>query len=116
MTFVLNRLSGRFGRHVDAGAVAVELPAVIDAAQPALFVAAEEHRRAAMRTVRGDEADDAVRIAKRDQVFAEQAHARGRTVAFGHFFREQRREPVAAEQVAHRRAGSDSGEAFVIGL
>jgi len=65
----------RFGGHVDAGAVLVELPTVIDAAQPALFVAAEKHRRAAVRAERIDQTHVTVAIAKCDEVFAEQTHA-----------------------------------------
>ena len=104
----------RFRRHVDAVAVLVEFPAVVDAAQSALFVAAEEQRGAAMRTKRIDDADVAVRIAKRYQIFAQQTHAHRRAVGFGQLFGKQRREPVAAEQVPHRRARTDTGEAFVI--
>jgi hypothetical protein len=44
---------------------------VIHAAQPALFVAAEGHRRAAMRTERIADPDVAVRIAERHEIFAE---------------------------------------------
>src|ERR1700722_11157707 len=47
----------RLRRHVDAGAVAIELPAVVNAPQAALFVAAEEHRRAAMRAKCIEQAD-----------------------------------------------------------
>ena len=104
----------RLRRHVDAGAVAIELPAVIDAAQSAFFVAAEEHRRAPVRAEGIDQADLALRVAKRDQVLAEQLDAHGRAVGLRHFLDQQRRDPVAPEQVAHRRAGPDAGQAFVI--
>ena len=47
------------GRHVDAAAVGVELPAVIDAADAAFLVAAEPEIGAAMRAVLIDDADHA---------------------------------------------------------
>ncbi len=98
----------RFARHVDALAAAIELPAVVHAAHAALFVAAEEHRRAAMRAERVDQADVAVRIAKGDQIFAQQADADRWAVGFGHFRTQERRLPVAAHQIAHRRSRADS--------
>ena len=58
-------------RHVDALAVDVELPAVVDAAQAVLVVAAEEHRRAAVRAVRIDQADAAVGVTEGDEVLVE---------------------------------------------
>ena len=48
---------GRFGRHVDAVAVDIEFPAVIDAANAALLVAPEVERGAAVRAVSFDDAD-----------------------------------------------------------
>ena len=74
-------LVGRLARQVDAVAVGVEFPAVIDAAQAAFLVAAEEQRRAAMRAIRVDQADTPLRVAEGDQVLAEQAHAHRRAVA-----------------------------------
>ena len=53
-------------KRADAAAFDIEFPAVIDAAQTALLVAAIEHRRAAMRTISVDQSDLAVGIAKRD--------------------------------------------------
>ena len=47
------------GRHVDAAAVGVELPAVIDAADAAFLVAAKPEIGAAMRTILVDHADHA---------------------------------------------------------
>ena len=48
MDLVLEVHAGGDGRHVDALAVDVELPAMIDAAYAVFFVAADEQRRAAM--------------------------------------------------------------------
>ena len=56
-TLFLKLRLGRLGRHVDAGAGRVELPAVVDAAQAVLLVTSEEHRGAAVRAGVGDDAD-----------------------------------------------------------
>ncbi len=64
-------LVGRQIRHVEAIALGVELPAVIDAAQPALLVAPEEQRGAAMRAAVVQDADRPAAVAERDQLFAE---------------------------------------------
>ena len=65
----------RLVRHVDAVAVHVELPAVIDAAQPTFLVSAEEHRGAAVRTVVVDQAYSAVAVAEGDELLTQQQHA-----------------------------------------
>ena len=87
---------------------------MIDAADAALFVAAEEERRAAMRTVVLDEADRAVAIAERDQVLAEQPHAQWVAVGVGQLGRKQRRHPVPTQGETHRRPGSDASDQLVI--
>ena len=66
---------GRLVGHVDAVARGVELPAVVHAAQAALFVAAEEQRGAAMRAVLGHQANLTVGVAEADQVLTQQTHA-----------------------------------------
>ena len=57
--------------------VDVELPAVVDAAQAVLFVAAEEHRGAAVRAGVADQADASRCVAERDEVLAQQSHLIG---------------------------------------
>src|SRR5471032_185284 len=73
----------RLRRHVEALAIAPELPAVIDAAHPTLLVAREEHRRATMRTKRVHQTDLAVCLPERDEVFAQDAHSDGWAVGLG---------------------------------
>src|SRR6185437_9615836 len=85
-------------------------PAVIRAAQAAFLVLAEPQRDAAMGAELLDEADAALRIAERHQLLAEQPHAHRRTVRLLELASEQRRHPVAAEQVAHERAGTGLGQ------
>ena len=104
----------RLARQVDAVAVDVELPAVIDAAEAALFIAAEEQRRGAVRAVLVEQADAALAVAEHDEPLAHQLHAHRRIVGLGDVVRKARRDPVAAHQLAHRRAGPDAGEAVVV--
>ena len=60
-----------------------------------------------MRAVRVDDADASVGVAEGDEVFAEDAHADRHAVRAGQLLDEQRGQPEAAEQLAHRRAGAD---------
>src|SRR5216684_1316156 len=60
---------------IDAIAVDVELPTVIDAAQAGFLVASEPQRGTAVRTKLVDEADPAFAVAKTDELLAEQLHA-----------------------------------------
>ena len=112
--FRLQRRAFRLGGHVGAIAVAIEFPAVVDAADAALLVAAEEHRRAPVRTIRVDEADDSVGVAEREEVFAQKPHAHRRAVLLGQFLRQGGGNPVAAEQFAHGRSASHARDPFVI--
>ncbi len=68
-------------RHVEAVAGNVELPAVIDAAQPALLVAAEEQRGAAVRAAMVHHADAARAVAEGQKLLAQQHEAGRRAVA-----------------------------------
>ena len=55
---------------VDAGAGDIELPSVIDAAQPTFFVATEEQRGTTVRAIFVQQTDAAVRVAEGDEVLA----------------------------------------------
>ncbi len=108
-------LAQGLGRRIDAFALDAEFPAVEDAAQPAFLVAREGEAGAAMRAAFLHEADPSIGHAEGDEVLAEQPDPLGRAVglelgraACGH--------PVFAQHVAHRRAGADPGEQFVVGL
>ena len=102
-------------RHVDARALAVELPAVVHAADPFALVAPEEERGAAMRAVVLDQPDPTRRDAERDEVLAEQTHAHRRAVGLGELGGEQRGNPVLADEVARGCPGSDAAEEVVLG-
>ena len=71
--------------HLQAIAGGVELPAVIDAAQAALFIATEEQRGAAVRAAMIEDADAARAVAEGDQPFAKQHQAQ--RIAIGDQFR-----------------------------
>ena len=96
--------AGRLARHVDALALDVEFPAVIDAAQPAFLVAAEEQGRRAMGTALVQQPDAAGGVAERDQPLAQELDADRRAVGLGKLLGEQRRYPIAPHEIAHRRS------------
>ncbi len=103
----------RLRRHVDALAGHVVFPAVIGAAQAVVLVAAEPQRHAAVGAELVHQADAALRIAERDQPLRQELHAHRRAIRLRQLGRHQRRDPVAAEQRAHRRAGAGQREEVV---
>jgi hypothetical protein len=94
-----------------AMALHVEQPAVVAAADAALFDLAVIQGRAAMRAVRVDQAGPAGLVAKQDQVLAQHPHLARRVAGVG---RGADRVPVAPEQFAHRRAGADLGQLLAV--
>ncbi|MCY1558465.1 hypothetical protein D9M68_954030 [compost metagenome] len=100
------------GRHVHALAIAVELHAVVRAADAVLLVAAEVQRHAAVRAELADQAGLAVGVAKGQQLLAQQLNAHLRPIDLGYFVRHQRGHPVAPQQVAHAGVRADPGERF----
>ena len=105
---------GRLGGHVDAGPGGVELPAVVHASQAALLVAPEVERRAPVRAGFREQSDASLRVAKDDEVLAEQPHALRRPVGRTELAGLHQREPVAAHQRAHRRAGAHPRQQLVV--
>src|SRR5439155_18097574 len=100
----------RLGGQVDALAVHIVLPPVVRTAQPALLVAAEPQRHAAVGAEFIDQAESSLRITEGDQLLSQQFHANGRAVALRQLPVEQCGYPVAPEKLAHRRAGAGAGE------
>jgi hypothetical protein len=86
------------------------------AAQAAFLVAPVIEVGAAMRAVRLDDADLAVGRAEGQQLLAQDPDLLGRAVALGKLLRQQRRHPEAAQEIAHRRAGSALRQKFVVRL
>ncbi len=105
---------GWLGRHVNALPVDVELPAVIDAAEAALFVAAEPEVGAAVRATRVDDADPAIRVAEREQVLAEQPEIDRRAVGLSDLPGEEGGHPVATHHLAERRARPDACQQLIL--
>ena len=86
---------------------------MIDAAQAAILVAAEHHRRAAMRAGVGDQSDTSLRIAERHEIFAQQHHALRLSVRH-QILREHERDPVQPEKRSHRRSGADTNQCLIV--
>src|ERR1700686_4843088 len=96
----------RYVRHIEARTRNIEFPAVIDAANPTLLVAAKVQRRAAMWATMIHYSDPARAVAKCDQLLTEQHQAKRRAVA-RKFRRHQRGNPVFPHQLTHDGAGAD---------
>ncbi len=107
------RASLRLRRHVDDVALSVELPAMIEAAQAALFVASERERGFAMRTGLAEQAEFSVAVTERNELLAEQLDPHRRAVGAGNLFGQQRGHPVAPHQLAHRGFSFDTAQQLV---
>src|SRR6185437_11721726 len=94
---------------IDAVTVDVVFPAVIDTANAAFLIAAEEERGAAMRAAMIHDADAASRVAEGDQLFTEE-HEAHRVAIGDELTGFERRQPIMAHEIAHRRARTDSAQ------
>ena len=74
----------RLRRHLQDVTFDVHLPAMIEAAQSAFFVASQRQRGAPMRAIFVEHPEAAVAVAEHDQVFAEQPHLHRGAVRFRH--------------------------------
>jgi hypothetical protein len=112
----LQALAGarRLGGHLDYVALDVEFPAVVQAAQPAILVTAEEQRSAAMRAALAQHAHGAVGIAEHHQVLADQARPHRRAVLLRHLLDQAHRQPVPPHDLPHRRRAFDAAEELVL--
>src|SRR5262249_60854603 len=100
---------------IEAIAVDVELPAVISAAESVILIAAEKHRRQAVREAMIHDADTAGRVAERDQLLTEQHQTHLRAV--GLELRGQTGgNPELPHELAHWRVAADAREGFVFGF
>ena len=104
----------RLAGHVHAAAFGVEGPAVVDAADRLIFVAAEVQRRAAVRAVLLHQPDPPGGVPEGDQVLTEQPDPGGRAARLGDLGRQAGRRPVPAQQLAHQRPGSHPSEDLVL--
>src|SRR4029434_446210 len=108
------RGSRRFRWHVHHVAFDIELPAVIEAAQTAFFVATERKRGAAMQAIFSEHPELSVGIPEDDQVLTEQPRSRRRTIGLGNFLGHAYRKPVATHNAAHGRMALDSAKKLVL--
>ena len=106
----------RLGLGGDLGALSADVvfPAMIGAAQPVLLVASEPERHAAVGAEFVDHADAPLRVAECQQPLGKKFDAHRRAVRLRHFVRQQRWNPIAPEQVAHRRARPGLGQKIVV--
>src|SRR5204862_7683371 len=102
------------GRNLDALAGDVICPAVIRTAQAALLVAAEPERHAAVGAELVDQPETVPGVAKCDEALREQLDPHRRAIRLGQLLGEQRRQPVAPEELAHRRARAGARQKFVL--
>ncbi|MNK84193.1 hypothetical protein D3C87_1040340 [compost metagenome] len=96
-----------FAGLVDAVALHVEHPAVVAAADAFFFHAPVVERRSAVRAAPVHEARATFLVAEQDEVFAQHAHLARRVGGVGG---QADGVPVAAQQLAHGRAGADLGQ------
>jgi len=90
VNFVFEVAFGGLGRHVNAVAIDIKFPTMIDAANATLLVAPKIERRAAVRAVSLNDADLIIRVAKGDQILTEQAQAHGRAIRMGQLLGQHR--------------------------
>ncbi len=102
-----------FGRHLHHVAIDVEFPAVIEAAQPALFVTRKHQRGAPVRAILVEDADTAFAVAEHHKILAQQAHLHRRAVRLSRFLGQAGCNPVAAHDPAHRGVARDAAQQVV---
>ena len=104
----------RVGGDVTDEPADVDLPAVEDAPQPAVLVAASTSEQPRCGHASAKKPDATVAGAERDVVVAEEAHALRRAVGL-ELRGEERGDPVVlAHQTPHRSVTLDSGQQFVL--
>ena len=99
---------------IDTVAVNVVFPAVVDAAQAALFVPAEPQRDAAVRAELVEQADPPLGVTEGNESFAEGLYSDWLSVRLCQLAFQQDRHPVAPQHLAHRRSRSRPGDQLVV--
>jgi hypothetical protein len=111
----LRRLAVRWIVHdLQHLAVGAEFPAVIEAANAAIFHAAQRQRRGAMDAEFVEHADLAVAATEHDKVLAEQPLRNRRTARRGQPVRRADRQPEAPEQGPHRRSRANPAKPVIL--
>ena len=114
LDLLLERALVRLGRHVDALAGDVVLPAVVGAAQTVLLVASEEEVCPAVRAVALDEPHAARGVAESEQRFSEEGYAHRLAVGLGKVGRLEERHPETADELAGGGSRPDSRQLLVL--
>ena len=104
----------RLGRHLDALAGVVVLPAVVGAAQAAVLVAPEPQRHAAVGAELVGQRELVVGVAPGQQPLGQELEPHRRATGLRQFLGQQRRLPARPEHPSHRRAGAGLGEQVVL--
>ena len=107
--FLEGALAG-LGGHVDRIAVHIELPAVIEAAQPAFLVAAKGQRGLAVGAEFVEHAHAPIGIAEGHEILAQQPDLDGIAIGLGDLLGQTGREPVPTHDPAHGRVAGDAGQ------
>src|SRR5581483_8417206 len=105
---------GRLAGSLQDVPVHVDLPAVVEAADPALLVSAEEEGGLTVGTTLFHDADMTVAVAKCNEVLAEEPDADWVTVRLRQLLRETTRHPCPADELAHWGPGPGSHDQFCI--
>src|SRR5439155_6675797 len=92
---------GRLGRHLEHVALDVHLPAVIQAAQAALLIAAEHQRSTAVRTVLVHHTDTPIAVAKDHEVFAKGTRLDRRAARLGDLPYQAYGRPIPSHELPH---------------
>jgi hypothetical protein len=87
---------------------------MIGTTQAVILVAAEPQRHAAMGAEFVHDPDAALAVAERDQPFAQKLQADWRAIRLGNLRRQQRRNPISADEISYRRSGSGAREKIIL--
>src|SRR5262245_22382097 len=105
MHLLAKTFAGCLAGLLEAIAMTIVEPAMIEAAQAAIFDTAVTQIGAPMGAVQSEETKRAVIGAEQDQIFAQDAYRQRRATA-RQLFHQGHRLPVAAQQITPRRAGA----------
>ncbi len=101
-------------RHINALAGSIELPAVIDTAQTAFFIASEVEVGPPMGAARLDKPDPSIRLPEQQEILAHVADTFRPFVDLCDFLRQRNGLPEPPEQIAHRRARAGACQKLIV--
>ena len=104
----------RFRGHVNHIAHHVHFPAVVQTAQTAIFIAAINQRRFAVRAILVHHTDTAQGVSEHHQIFAQNSGLDGRAIGLRNFFHQADGQPLTAHELTHRRIALDAAQQFIV--